>query len=177
MRHNKFMLTQNQIDYLKTVPKDRITHIVDFDPKTQTTAQGIMREIQTALPSVKIYYIGSSALGIAGENDLDITVIAESDFDNSFKILKKYYGIPQHENLETKYVTWEFVRNNFPVELHLGASITPDLQEQFDTQKILENNKDLRLEYEKIKRECDGLPWIEYLTRKYEFWNRILGIT
>ena len=68
------MLKQNQINYLKTVPKDRITHVLDFDPKTQTTAQEIIKEIQSIFPLVKIYYIGSSALSIAGENDLDIKI-------------------------------------------------------------------------------------------------------
>jgi len=170
------MLKQNQINYLKTVPKDRITHVVDFDPKTQTTARKIISEVQASLPLVKIYYIGSSALGIAGENDLDITIMADSDFDDSLKILKKSYGTPEHENLQTRYVKWKFIRNGFPVELHLGAFMTPDLQEQLDTQKILEDSKDLRLEYERIKRECNGLPWTDYLTRKYEFWNKILGI-
>ncbi|HEV7423912.1 MAG TPA: GrpB family protein [Candidatus Paceibacterota bacterium] len=170
------MLKQNQINYLKTVPKDRITHVVDFDPKTQTTAQEIISEVQNVLPLVKIYYIGSSALGIAGENDIDLTIMAEANFDESLKILKESYGTPEHENPQTRYVKWEFARNSFPVELHLGAFMTPDLQEQLDTQKVLEGSVELRLEYEKIKRECNGLPWIEYLTRKYEFWNRILGI-
>ncbi len=168
------MLKQNQISYLKTVPKDRITHVVDFDSKTQSTAQEIISEVQNLLPFVKIYYIGSSALGIAGENDLDITVMAENSFDDSLRLLGEKYGTPEHENLT--YVKWEFDRNGFPVELHLGAFMTPDLQEQLDTQKILENSSDLRLEYEQIKRACNGLPWVEYLTKKYEFWNRILGI-
>jgi GrpB-like predicted nucleotidyltransferase (UPF0157 family) len=74
-------------------------------------------------------------------------------------------------------VKWEFVRNGFPVELHLNEAMTPNFQEQLDTQKILEKDEALRSEYERLKLQCDGLPWKQYLIKKYEFWNKILGIS
>jgi GrpB-like predicted nucleotidyltransferase (UPF0157 family) len=170
------MLTENQKGYLNTVPEDKIAHVVPFDPATQATAAEITDEIQSVLPGAKIFYIGSSKLGIAGENDIDMTVLGEADFDDYFKVLQKFYGVPEHVNLKNNYVKWEFVRNGFPVELHLNAFMTPNFQEQIDTQKILEENENLRLEYEQIKLACNGLPWKEYLIKKYEFWNMVLGI-
>ena len=161
---------------MKIVSDDKIAHVVAFDPATQTTAHEIISELESVLPSVKIYYIGSSKLGIAGENDIDLTVLGGDDFEKDIAVIEGIYGEPVKKNLQTKYVKWEFVRNNFPVELHLGDVITPNFQEQLDSQEILEKNQDLRSEYERIKLGCDGLSWKEYLTRKYEFWNKILGI-
>ena len=79
------MLSKNQLDYLESVPKDKIAHVVAFDPGTQTTAQEITFEIKSLSPLAKVFYIGSSKLGIAGENDIDMTVLGESNFDVCLK--------------------------------------------------------------------------------------------
>lgn len=171
------MLTPNQEGYLKTVPEDKIAHVVAFDPAVRTTGDEIVSELQELLPQAKVYYIGSSKLGIAGENDIDITVLAEDNFANYLETLEQHYGKPNVKKVEDKkYVKWEFERNGFSVELHLSDFMDANFQEHVDTQEILENDESLRLEYEQIKLGCDGLSWREYLKRKYEFWNRILGI-
>jgi GrpB-like predicted nucleotidyltransferase (UPF0157 family) len=170
------MITANQQKYLDTIPKDKVARVVAFDPATQQTAQEIMSEIRTALPKVQIFYAGSSALGIAGENDIDLTALAIGEFQSAFNVFTKLYGAPKRTTLEDGYAHWEFVRNGFPVELHLNDRMKPYFQEQLDTQKILEQNTDLCLEYERIKLQSNGLPWREYTRRKYEFWNRILGL-
>ena len=170
------MLTPNQESYLKTLPEDRVTKVVPFDPATQATANEIIKEIKASLPLAEIFYIGSSKLGIAGENDIDLTVMANGHFESYMNAMEDLYGKPLHVNSDTKYVKWEFDRNGFPVELHLGDVMTPNLQEQIDTQAILEQDESLRKEYEQIKIKANGLPWKEYLKIKYEFWNKILGI-
>jgi len=170
------MLTQNQEGYLNTVPEDRVAHVVAFDPAAQTAAKEIIRELESALPSAQVIYIGSSKLGIAGENDIDLTVLSGDRFEPDIEIIQKMYGEPVKVNLKNKFAKWEFFRNNFPVELYLGEAVTPNLQEQLDVQKILENDPALRSEYEQIKLASDGLSWKEYIRRKYEFWNKILGI-
>src|ERR1700722_1417399 len=170
------MLTENQEGYLKTIPEDRVAHVIPFDPAAQTTAQEIITELKSVLPVAEIYYIGSSKLGIAGENDIDMTVMGGDEFEHYLTIMEQKYGQPAKKNLPNKYVKWEFIRNNFPVELHLNETVTPNFQEQLDTQKIFENNPEILKEYEQVKLASNGLPWKEYIKRKYEFWNKILGI-
>lgn len=170
------MLTQNQIGYLTTIPEGKTASIHAFDPASQIAAQKIISEIHNALPTAEIYYIGSSKLGIAGENDIDMTVISGDQFNSFLGTLTKIYGTPVQSKPEKQYIKWEFTEDGFMVELHLTGNITPEFQEQLDTQHILEHNEKLRIEYEQLKLRCDGIPWKEYLTQKYEFWNRILEL-
>ena len=161
------MLTPAQLGYLETVPIDKIARVVAFDPASQITAQEIITEIKTDCPTAKVFYIGSSKLGIAGENDIDLTIIAGNSFDNCGQAFVKRFGKPKHQNRKNHSTTWEFTRNTFPVELHLSNSIDAGFQEQLDTQEILEHDKELCLQYEQLKLRYDGLPWKEYLIKKY----------
>ncbi|MCR4277723.1 MAG: GrpB family protein [Candidatus Berkelbacteria bacterium] len=170
------MLTPAQEGYLATVREERIAHIHPFDPETQMTAQEIIGEVKSDHPNTEIYYIGSSKLGIAGENDIDLSIFVGKDFEDCLSRLARRYGEPTHRSRKSNYVNWEFIRNGFPIELHLGDFVDAGFKEQLATQKILENDGKLRKEYEKLKLQCDGLPWKEYLIKKYEFWNRILGL-
>jgi GrpB-like predicted nucleotidyltransferase (UPF0157 family) len=170
------MLTINQKGYLATVPLTKIARIVPFDPATQSTAREIIAEVKALYAAAETYYIGSSKLGIAGENDIDLSVFVGNGFLACAELFEKKYGAPVHKNLDKKQVGWEFVRNTFPVELHLSDVIDDNFQEQLDTQKVLEENEAMRAEYEELKLQCDGMVWREYLRRKYEFWNRVLGL-
>ena len=44
-----------------------------------------------------VFYIGSSKLGIAGENDIDMTVLGESEFDN---YLKFWFLLPRPQGAD-----------------------------------------------------------------------------
>ena len=170
------MLTQKQQDYLETIPSDRVANVIPFNPFAREVAYKVISEIESVLPSLKIIYIGSSKLGIAGENDIDLNLLGGDDFQNAIPILTKLFGEPTKVKMDKKIVRWEFTRDGFPVEIHFTDVITPSLQEQIDTQKILENDKELLKEYEQLKIQSNGLSWKEYQKRKYEFWNKILGL-
>ncbi len=170
------MITQKQQNYLDTIPDYRIAHVVPFNPASQKVAQDIIREVESALPGLKVTYLGSSKLGIAGENDIDLNILAGENFDSAIPVLTKLFGEPAKVKPEKKVVQWQFTKNGFPVEVHFTDAITLSLREQMDTQKILEHDEKLLKEYEQLKIQANGLPFKEYQKRKYEFWNRILGI-
>ena len=69
-----------------------------------------------------------------------------------------------------------FTRDNFDVELYLTDRNSPTLKEQIKTFEILRDNPKLQKEYEQIKLASNGLSFREYMRRKYEFFNKILGI-
>lgn len=168
------MLTPNQEKYLLTIPEDKVIFIKQFDPKVQDTANEIISKIKEVLPEAEILFLGASALGIAGQNDIDITVLANGKWEEFTETLKELFGEPTKSN--PTFIKWEFVQDGFEIELYLNDKVSPNLQEQVDTLNLLKSSSELRAEYEKIKQEANGLSFREYMRRKYEFFNKILGL-
>jgi len=168
------MLTPNQEKYMLTIPEDKVIEIKPFDPKVNDAAQNIISKIKKSIPEAEILFMGASALGIAGQNDIDMTVLANGKFEEFSDSLEDLFGNPVKSN--QNLIKWEFEENSFEVELYLNDIISPVLQEQIDTFNLLKNSPELLKEYEKIKMEADGLPFREYMRRKYEFFNKILGL-
>ena len=168
------MLTPNQEKYLLTIPEDKIIAIKPFDPKVKGVAQNIISKIKEVLPEAKVLFMGASALGIAGQNDIDMTILANREFNRYSNELENLFGKPVKSN--PTLIKWEFVKDGFEVELYLNNKTSSALQEQIDTFNLLKNNFELLKEYEQIKLKSDGLPFREYMKRKYEFFNKILNI-
>ena len=167
------MIFDHQQRYLDSLPDtDRKANISPFDVRANEIARNLINEIKNILPESEIFYQGSTYLEIAGENDVDLTII-NSDFESAQNLLTNLFGDPDSTNFESKYAHWDFKRESFEVDMGLQTEMTPMLEEQLKTQRILESDEELKKEYEQMKRESDGLPWKEYLIRKYEFWNRI----
>lgn len=169
------MLVKHQVEYIAAVPKEKITHIFPFDPNTVVIANEIISRIKSLIPQAEVFHIGSSKIGIAGENDIDMTVVAGKEFDLALKIFGEWYGKPVKIALHDNYANWQFKQGGFQVEFHLIDKKKPYFEEQLKTQSILEKDSKLKLEYEQMKLSCEGLPYTEYLRQKYEFWNRIVS--
>lgn len=168
------MLTPNQEKYLLTIPENKVTIIKPFNPRIQELARNIISKIKEILPKVKILFMGASALGIAGQNDIDITILSNGNFEKNHKLLNGLFGKPTKSN--HTLIKWEFIQDGFDVELYLNDKISSVLQEQIDTFNLLKNNPKLLREYERIKLESKDISFKDYMRRKYEFFNRILGI-
>lgn len=166
------MLTLNQEKYLFSIPEDKIINIKSFNPKVKDTAQDIINKIKEKLPEAKILFMGASALEIAGQNDIDITVLSNGKFYEYSRLLENIFGKPKKSN--SILIKWEFQQGGFEVELYLNDDISPILEEHINTFNLLKNNKDLLIKYEQIKLEADGLSFREYMKRKYEFFNKIM---
>lgn len=57
----------------------------------------------------------------------------------------------------------------------IADSESPSMKDQVRMFEILKNNSKLLKEYEQIKFASDGLSFREYMRRKYEFFNKVLG--
>jgi len=168
------MLKPDQEKYLLTIPEDKIVHIQAFDPKVQLVAQKLIDQITSQFPDVKVFYIGASPLGIAGQNDIDLNILSEDKFDTYAEEFKKIFGEPVRVN--ERRIRWEFQRDGFEVELYLKKDVDDIFREQITVFELLKGDLGLRSEYEKIKLDSDGIPFREYMKRKYEFFNRILEL-
>jgi len=170
------MLTPNQEKYLQTIPTDKVTAIKPFDPKVQETAQAIIQQIKNESPNLEIFFGGASALGIAGQNDIDLNLLSTpEDYGKYIPTLTELFGQPAKTN--PTLVKWEFNKDGFDIELYLTDKNSKELKRQIAVFDKLKTDLKLLKEYEQIKLASNGLPFREYMRRKYEFFNKILGIT
>jgi len=167
------MLTENQEKYLRKIPEGGVIKIKPWDPEVKRAAEGLIAKIKSAEPGLGVLWMGASALGIAGQNDIDMYICSQAeDFWKHLARLKEVLGEPV---AGISIMKWEMDIDGFGVELYLTDPSTPSMLEQIKVFEILKNDAVLLKEYEKIKLEANGVSFREYMRRKYKFFNRILS--
>ena len=68
------MLTLNQEKYFLTIPESKFAKIQLFDPKVKETADSIINQIKVVLTDLGVRFGGAAALGVAEQNDIDISL-------------------------------------------------------------------------------------------------------
>lgn len=173
------MITESEEKYLASLPDGKKVEIKPFDPHALKVANEIVVQIKEPLPNSNLHFGGSVALGIAGQNDIDISIQYDLEqYDQYFSILEKLFGFPSRigTSPKNKSVKWEFKREGFDIEIYMALRGSPALQNQIKVFGLLSQNKALRDEYEQIKLPYGVIDFKEYTRRKYEFFNKILGI-
>lgn len=167
------MLTEAQIKYLTTIPDDKKITLKPFNPKGLEVAAKIIADIKAVEPDLGVLHMGASALGISGQGDIDLYILCnQEDFDTYLPLLEKIFGRKVSGISINK---WNLNIDGFEIEIYLADPKTPSMKEQIDVFKKLKNNKELLGEYESIKSSASNLSFREYMRRKYEFFNKILG--
>ncbi len=165
------MITKGEEDFLKNIPISKKTSVNPFDPKSKLIAEQIISKLNNVFPELKVLHMGASALGISGQNDIDIYILCEEkDFDKYFSGLEKIFGKRDDKNV----IQWSFKKDGFDIELYLTDPNSPSMQRQIKVFEILKPNKELLKEYEKLKESMNGKSFREYQRKKYEFYNKIL---
>lgn len=166
------MIKDSQEKYLATLPDGIKVRIYPFDPAVQRTAEKIISEIQKVLPDHTVHFGGAAALGLAGQNDIDLNILSTpNEYSELTPKVAELFGPPAKLGTSIK---WELERNGFRVELYLTDKNSPNLKDQLRVFELLKNSADLRKEYEQIKIPLGETDFKEYMRRKYEFFNRIL---
>ena len=171
------MIKEAQEKYLASLPDGKVIEVKPFDPRTQEAAKSLMAEIKEALPDAIFHFGGASALGIAGQNDIDILISYDlPDFDRYFSAIEKLFGPPSRigTSPKNKSVKWEFQKDGFDAELYMTLKDSPASQEQIKTFELLSKNKALRDAYEQIKLPYGPIDFKEYMRKKCEFFNKML---
>ena len=169
------MLTEGQIKYLATIPNNQTMTVKPFNSKGLAIANQIISDIKAAEPDLEVVCLGSLPLKIAGQEDIDISAFCiKSEQPKHFDNFKKLFGEPTRKG--TNSTGWDFQREGFSVSVWLTDPTVETTINQVKVFNLLKNNPDLLKEYEKIKEEAKDLTYKEYQIRKYEFYNRILGL-
>jgi len=165
-----FMLTKDEKDYLAKIPASKKVSIKPFDPQAKRAGDSIVSKIKKTLPDLEVLFMGATALEIAGQNDIDIYVLAkQKDFDKYLPTLKKLFGKPEH--VHKTFIEWEFKENGYPVELYL----TEPPERQIKIYEILKSNRKLLKEYEDLKLSFNDKSLRDYQRAKYEFYHEVSG--
>ena len=166
------MLTPNQEKYLLTIPDEKIVKIYPYDPGIKNAAKSIIDKIHRAGINLDIKFMGASALGIAGQGDIDLYVLCpEGEFAAYLSKLERVFG---RKEQGISLIKWEFIEQGFPVELYLTDPKTLSTREHMEVFRILKSTPKFLKEYEEVKTLADGISFREYMRRKYEFFNKIL---
>lgn len=166
------MLTPSEEKYLQKIPENKIVQIYPYNSKVKEAVTLIEKRLKDCEIDSELLWIGASALGIAGQNDIDLHILAKpSEWENLAPKVSEAFGerIP---NISIH--KWEFNIDNFEVELYLSDPDVDSMKTQIRVFEILKNDKNLRDKYEKIKVKCNGIPFREYMRRKYLFFHKVL---
>lgn len=168
------MLTPDQEKYLSKFSDYEMITVVPWEPRGLDIAQAVIDEIKSVTLDLEIIFIGSLPLRIAGQRDVDLSVLSPAkDFPIHQAKLEKKFGRPDVSNPTS--IGWHFMRDDYGVSVYLTDPVTSQVREQIDVFNLLKNHQNLLKEYEQIKLNSADKPYKEYQRRKYEFFNRILG--
>lgn len=172
------MLTPNQSNYLSRLPAEvlsRPVQVFAWDSKGLLVADSIINAIKSAVPEREVIFIGSMPLRIAGQKDIDLSVLCpHREFKEPQHQLEKIFGLP--DRIKETHVSWRFVRDGYEVGVYLTDPVESKVQEQIDIFNILKNDPELLKEYESIKLAANGQSYHDYQVKKYNFYNRVLGL-
>ena len=80
------MLTKDELDFLNKIPADKKVYIYSFNPKAVKVAEDLIQSINNIYPDLEVKHLGTSALRISGQNDIDIYALIFMPFQTQ-KIL------------------------------------------------------------------------------------------
>ena len=167
------MLTQGQKDYLSKLNPEMANssvHVESYNPHTKLVAEEVINTIKGQIPEADVRFIGASALGISGLNDVDIYVICPVELKESYlSKLEDLFG----EQIKNQ---WQWMKNGFEVSVYLSDPEDKSFKEQIKIFNILKNNPKILKEYKDLKHSMSGKSYKEYQMAKYEFYNMILDI-
>lgn len=167
------MLTKEERDYLSKIDPRRKVSIHPYDPKGKTLGEAIVKQIEKHFPDLKVLFMGSVALRISGQKDIDIYALADpKDFDKYLPIFEKLFGKvdKQGKYVKKTFIEWKFIKDGYEIEVYL----TEPPERQIQVYEVLKSNKKLLKKYEDLKSSFDGKSYKDYQKAKYEFYNKIL---
>jgi GrpB-like predicted nucleotidyltransferase (UPF0157 family) len=160
---------QNYLDHLPPEKAHEIVVVKPYDPRLENIAKNVIQKIQTAIPNADVRFMGASALGISGQNDIDIYVLGSSDkLENWIAEIEELFG----KQIKGK---WQFDRDGFEVSVYAANPDDPNQKKQIEVFEKLEENPSVLRDYEKLKESMSGKTYKDYQIAKYEFYHKLLN--
>jgi hypothetical protein len=166
------MLTHSQRKYMAGIPENASPDIQPWDPDAAKYARNLIAKLKRAT-GLEIFWGGSLALGILGQNDIDLTLFSEpKDFKKYLPGAVAVLGEPQYRL--TDKMLWRTTKDKYKVDAYLGSKNAESARADLFFTDSLKNNPALLQEYVSLKEK--GSSAREYYKRKNEFYNRVLTL-
>ncbi len=168
------LLIKSPRDYLYSFsyPGNKKVIIKPFDPGVTRVVQKITADLKILCPGLRVHFIGSSGLKIAGANDIDLYLSCSlTEFSFYLKKLQGYFG--PCKKFRGNIVEWEIVISGFPVDVVLIDLHNRRLRNQLALYNLLKTDRKLKQQYVKLKLGLNGASQREYIRSRMDFFNRI----
>lgn len=160
---------------LEAGPEEHIYRVRAYNPNVRRVMDSLSQQIRSIDRKLRVAFLGSSFLGIAGAGDLDIDVLCSAkNFQQYVQRFIDMFGQPVSR--EELCVHWNFRYQGYWVDLFLTEAHAQAITELLTVYHTLKRHKGLLKEYEQMKIACDGKPYCEYQARKYKFHKKVLEI-
>jgi GrpB-like predicted nucleotidyltransferase (UPF0157 family) len=158
---------------LKYSSEDKL-RIYPYDPESKIRAQELIDKINKLCPDLEIHLIGSVGLQIEGRGDIDLYAVAPSgELARTFSRIRSVYGKPV--KTRKTFAEWKFRYSGYLAELHVASPDDREFHDQMLLFELLKNNHGYLDEYRNLKIRLNNCPMREYVSRRMEFFNRILA--
>lgn len=164
------MLTLKQEEYLAKIPENIIAVIKPWNPKAAEYAKTLVKKIE--LLGLEVFWEGSLALEIPGQNDIDLYIFsAPKDFNRYLPDITHILAEPTY--ILPEKILWRIEKDDYKIDSTLTDKNNPEVLKDKIFYTSLKENPNLLQEYAGLK--VPGLSAREYFTRKNEFYNKVTG--
>lgn len=146
--------------------EEKRVRIVEPSARLRDIRLSYERIIAAALPSAKLHHIGSSAVPIAGREEIDILVETDDIVQSQETLARHGFSKGPINHGEA------FLRGRqYPIlcDVHVLQHNDKRVGQYLTTIKRLQEDTGLRTEYERLRRSLDGKTEQEYKTAKRAF--------
>ncbi|MCX6781892.1 MAG: GrpB family protein [Candidatus Magasanikbacteria bacterium] len=169
------MLTPEQQEWVNHLSDTNIISVLPYNPKTKTIFKMIKKDLINVLGKTRISLRGSTALGIAGQGEIDLYIpISNRNFNVYLDKLIKYLGQPGSV-YPLRRVRFVKYIDDIKIEIFLINKNHSDWKRSIKFEKILRNDPNALKEYETLKIQNDGTSPRNYYAKKIEFINNMLS--
>lgn len=176
LRRELSLLAKSPREYIYsyTFPTNKTIKIEKYNPRVTKLGESFIKKLRAKHPELKIYFVGSAVLKIAGQKDIDLFVVSKpKNFHIYLPTLCTLFGEPMKKR--KNFIEWHLEKNGCSIEVLLIDPLNNIFRGPLKTFTILKNNQRLRREYERIKLKSNGVSVREYKKRRLEFFNRIMA--
>ncbi|OGM25940.1 hypothetical protein A2627_02330 [Candidatus Woesebacteria bacterium RIFCSPHIGHO2_01_FULL_39_28] len=169
-----FLINVKDYLYSFSEPSDVKVTIEPFDPRLKAIGEEWLRKINLEIPGLKIFFVGSVALGVPGQRDIDfIAECNQADLQKYANQLKKIFGIPRNET--PQFVEWNSERKDYKIEFFLSIPQSRIYKGYKDIFFALDSNKKFLDEYNDLKLSVDGMSLRNYERARKKFFNKVIN--